>query len=458
MIETSTTTTVISHIRQWLLRAARSHPGRCLTQSIRPRSRGCRLRRLDGSAWANGPRHGPPDCRRLPPCGGRVPGNLPDVGPSGGESPPSGRPAGMVAPDGLQPRAPSLRVSKRRRQAEAKAIEPVAGSPLDDVSSREQLAILDDELRRLPEMFRLPIVLCCLEGRSQEEAATLLGWTAGSVKGRLERGRCCLRDRLTRRGLTFAALAGAPLMLARPAIAEPLRGATLWAACNGGSTSALVSALANGVSQSAFTASWKTILVVATLGLFGVGMGVAALSGWPKPAPEPAAPPPAVADDKPALPRVDHHGDPLPKGAIARLGSSRLRIGNAAFALTLDGRAIVTVSPQGVVQRFDAKTGRLLERRQLTDRSDVDPVGQSYAQLSDDGRVVAIDEPRDGNRRVSVWDVVSGERIFRRESTEKRRTGFARCHPMANSWGWSNPMTTPVERSSCTFSTWIPGE
>ena len=47
---------------------------------------------------------------------------------------------------------------------------------------------------------------------------------------------------------------------------------------------------------------------------------------------------------KAAPPRADPLDDPLPEGAVARLGSSRLRVGNSAFALTPDGRAIVAVS------------------------------------------------------------------------------------------------------------------
>src|SRR5207247_544428 len=47
---------------------------------------------------------------------------------------------------------------------------------------------------------------CCLEGLSQEEVAARLVWTPGSVKGRLERGRRMLHERLTRRGLTLAAV------------------------------------------------------------------------------------------------------------------------------------------------------------------------------------------------------------------------------------------------------------
>ena len=64
-------------------------------------------------------------------------------------------------------------------------------------------------MRRLPNVYRLPVILCCLEGRSQEEAARQLGWSAGSVKGRLERGRARLHDRLVRRGLTLSAVLAA---------------------------------------------------------------------------------------------------------------------------------------------------------------------------------------------------------------------------------------------------------
>src|SRR5262249_31457032 len=82
----------------------------------------------------------------------------------------------------------------RLRRLRAEAPLPVCvldhrPDPLAELSSREMLAIVDEEVRRLAEVYRLPVILCCLEGLSQEEAARQLGWTVGSVKGRLERGR-----------------------------------------------------------------------------------------------------------------------------------------------------------------------------------------------------------------------------------------------------------------------------
>src|SRR6185437_10455432 len=68
--------------------------------------------------------------------------------------------------------------------------------------------LLHEEIDRLPDRYRSPVVLCDLEGRTYEQAARSLGWPVGTVKSRLSRGRERLRDRLVRRGV---ARAGGPL-------------------------------------------------------------------------------------------------------------------------------------------------------------------------------------------------------------------------------------------------------
>jgi membrane fusion protein (multidrug efflux system) len=101
--------------------------------------------------------------------------------------------------------AANLRRNARRRSEVESAVRP--REPLaDDPGLREGLALLDEELSRLPERFRAVLIVCGLEGRSRDEAAAQLGWSAGQVKGRLERARAMLQTRLARRGVEFGGL------------------------------------------------------------------------------------------------------------------------------------------------------------------------------------------------------------------------------------------------------------
>jgi RNA polymerase sigma factor (sigma-70 family) len=117
----------------------------------------------------------------------------------------------------------------RRRAYELRSPVPTTADPQDEMSWREMCAILDAELQALPDTFRAPLVLCYLEGLTRDEAARQLGWTAGAVKGRLERGRDMLRRRLMRRGITVsAALLGTLLTQdAAAAVAGSLTAATV---------------------------------------------------------------------------------------------------------------------------------------------------------------------------------------------------------------------------------------
>jgi hypothetical protein len=106
----------------------------------------------------------------------------------------------------------------RMRAAARRACERQTAAPTqragDDLTLRELQQLLDEEIAALPAKYQAPVILCCLEGKTRDEAAAELGWSAGSLKGRLERGRELLRERLARRGLSlsvgFAALTLTP--------------------------------------------------------------------------------------------------------------------------------------------------------------------------------------------------------------------------------------------------------
>jgi RNA polymerase sigma factor (sigma-70 family) len=92
----------------------------------------------------------------------------------------------------------------RRKIREKRAAVMPSADPLLDLNLRELRSVLYQELDRLPEHYRSPLVLCYFEEKSQEEAARLLGWSKGSVIGRLQRGRELLRKRLRQRGLVLS--------------------------------------------------------------------------------------------------------------------------------------------------------------------------------------------------------------------------------------------------------------
>src|SRR5262249_9718839 len=105
------------------------------------------------------------------------------------------------------------RVARARRAVhEQEAGGRRSASTEENPALREVQQILDEELDRLPEKFRLPVLLCCLQDQTTDEAARQLGWSFATVKGRLQRGRERLRERLRRRGVTLPAAALATIL------------------------------------------------------------------------------------------------------------------------------------------------------------------------------------------------------------------------------------------------------
>ncbi len=91
----------------------------------------------------------------------------------------------------------------RRRTHERRLAEREPFRSVEVGTSRDpdQDAAIHEEVNRLPEKYRAPVVLCDLEGRTHREAARFLGWPIGTVKSRQAQARELLRERLARRGL-----------------------------------------------------------------------------------------------------------------------------------------------------------------------------------------------------------------------------------------------------------------
>jgi WD40 repeat protein len=271
--------------------------------------------------------------------------------------------------------------------------------------------VLDEELSRLPEKYRAPLVLCYLQDRTNAEAARDLGWPLGSISKRLARGRELLRRRLARRGLTLAGGAVGVALAADASAAVPpaLAGATLKAALSfvaGGAGAAPSSAtvLAHGMLHTLAVARLK-VLLTAVLGLaLALGAGALAVRALAPPADEAKPGPVAVAPKPEAAPaRADRHGDPLPLGAVARLGTVRWRnIGlSCCLLFSPDDRVLASVCWDSVIL-WDTATGRQLHRWPLAGGR---VGGRAFTS---EGKTLLL---LDGSGTIGFWDVATGKRV-----------------------------------------------
>ncbi|OAI47864.1 hypothetical protein AYO44_08775 [Planctomycetaceae bacterium SCGC AG-212-F19] len=205
-----------------------------------------------------------------------------------------------VAGNALKARA----VAARHRASQTPVTDMPQPEP-HDTTWHELRPVLDEELHQLPEKYRVPLVLCCLEGKTNEQAARELGWPCGSMSRRLARGRELLRRRLVRRGVVLSAVALTTLLAehAAPAAPLPLVSGTLHVAqtlmqsgqaTTTGVASASVSSLTEGVLKTMYLAKLKLIGFSAAACLAAAVSGTVLLA-QPKPAPVPAEPTAAEA-------------------------------------------------------------------------------------------------------------------------------------------------------------------
>ena len=208
--------------------------------------------------------------------------------------------------------ARKLRQTRLRRQNHEQAVHPLPDAPASEKEmDATLLPAVDEELGRLPDKFRLPIVLCGVRGLTTAQAAAELGVPVGTLASRLSRGRAELGKRLAKRGITLAAVGS------MVSVATNLQAAGGWSelaagvpphliestmAAVGGSVPPAVAALAtevvNAMTWTPIRRLTAGLLSTAVIGLAGGG----AIFSTGTAAPVPTAP--APGDAKPTLDRL----------------------------------------------------------------------------------------------------------------------------------------------------------
>ncbi len=182
--------------------------------------------------------------------------------------------------------------ARRRKHEQRAAVTSTAKAP--ESPTADWHAVLDEEVRALPVVYREAFVLCCLEQVTGAEAARRLGTKEGTVCSRLARARKLLRERLERRGVSLSALLTAAALAVPVAVPGRLVAATAQAAAHvaaggaltGGVVSAGVLALINGAGRKVTSA----IAGVGLLAFLTAAFAVASMPTTPVPAGQPPAP------------------------------------------------------------------------------------------------------------------------------------------------------------------------
>jgi RNA polymerase sigma factor (sigma-70 family) len=321
---------------------------------------------------------------------------------------------------------------RHRREMQAACLRPEATAA---ERSNELYVIVEEELQRLPERYRAPLVLCYLQGKTNEQAARALGLPSGSISRRIAEARERLRERLRCRGYVrptavSAVLAGSVRAAPGPELLDTTVRAALWFATQPETSPGVLSAAAVGLARKGLYVMALQKLKVASALLLAVGLlggagtlVVQAVIGAP--APQVAAAP--LPGNAPLPAR-----DALPADAVTRLGTTQLRHGDAIHFLrfTPDGRWLVTAGKDETVRLWDITSGTEIRRFERPERSretddaeklgvETRPPGQAEVQcgpafarasgfrvaLSNDGKLLAASH----KSAVHVWDAASGK-------------------------------------------------
>ncbi len=309
-------------------------------------------------------------------------------------------------------RANAVAARRRERSWEEGAMADRAAPPGTAEIDRELLPMIHQEIDRLPDRYRAPIALCCLEGLSYEDAARQLGWPLGTVGSRLARAKDLLRSRLARRGITATSVALAAL-LSREVTAAPagwVEATTrtalgLDAAANGAKAAGAVSAavaLSNQVLRRMLVIKLiqmtALLTAVATAGFLawtaaGPSKRPGALAVVAAQARTPSADAPKPKDDQ------DRSGKVPIRGRVIAPDGKPVRDASIYLGLSGSGWRIIPVAHTDAEGRFRFDLDTEAERREYLSRS-----GWSLKNAA-----LTAEAPGYGAGWARAWNPVAGD-------------------------------------------------
>jgi RNA polymerase sigma factor (sigma-70 family) len=340
--------------------------------------------------------------------------------------------------------AGKARARTRRRARREQGGHDLAGVGAEDdrLAAAEQgevWAVLDEEVERLPEKYRAPVVLCYLEGKTYDEAGRQLACHRATVSTRLTKARELLRNRLRARGVAVPAAAFATVLCthaARAAVPAALINVTVKAAAlraaggSAGTVPAAVLALTEGVMKTAVAKSLKVLAGVCLLA--GVlAAGVWALAGEGRATPVRAA--------------VDRSGENEPtefagQAAGVRQGNDRQKPDPLPLRSAVGATADDPLSPE-----FVARLGRLPAELVKAKKCDADAVDALYLAVllrlpSEKERATLVAhlrcaKDREEGLRDVTWALVNSKEFLQLHGLDKDVVGSLKfLNTLATEW------------------------
>jgi RNA polymerase sigma factor (sigma-70 family) len=310
--------------------------------------------------------------------------------------------------------------SARRQRHEARAPQRCTTTDSEELTWREVQQAVHEELTQLSERHRAALVLCYLQGKTQDEAAAQLGLAKGTLKGRFECGRALLRARLVRRGLGPAVVlvsgawpaATEAAGLSPPLLVPIIKAATV--ALPGGTAASVVSPNVAALSEVMVKAMLFKKVKIAAILVFALAGSAAGLALAMRSLAHAEA---SELIEQPAgqeRPKPDVDAGAKPDADTGRpirsLVGHKERVKSVAYSP--DGRWIGTAGWDGTARLWNAQTGKEVRRLDVPPTKSHNPAFLSQILFSPDSEFVVVAQQSMPNKPgVIVWNRRTWERV-----------------------------------------------